>query len=71
MEPPTATMVICPAVSWWRRPNSGLLGAGFAGRVGMRARNLALVLVYQNLGAWRDMRSEKLAELRSAGHSLG
>lgn len=28
MEPPTATMVTCPAVSWWRRPDSGLLEAG-------------------------------------------
>ena len=23
MEPPTATIAICPAVSWWRRPSSG------------------------------------------------
>src|SRR2546426_1891700 len=23
IEPPTATMVICAALSWWRRPNSG------------------------------------------------
>jgi hypothetical protein len=22
MEPPTATMAICPAESWWRRPSS-------------------------------------------------
>jgi hypothetical protein len=44
MEPPTATMVICPAVSWWRRPDSGLAGSGFEGRVGMLACSLALVL---------------------------
>jgi hypothetical protein len=28
IEPPTATIVICPAVSWWRSPNSGLLLSG-------------------------------------------
>jgi hypothetical protein len=33
MEPPTATMVICPAVSWRRRPDSG-----FEDGAGMRAR---------------------------------
>src|ERR1700723_881118 len=27
IEPPTATIVICPAVSWRRRPDSGLDGA--------------------------------------------
>src|SRR5258708_38980027 len=26
MEPPTATMAICPAVSWWRRPSSWIAG---------------------------------------------
>src|SRR3981189_1366807 len=30
MEPPTATMVICPAVSWWRRPDSELADTGLA-----------------------------------------
>src|SRR6202043_2415064 len=27
MEPPTATMAICPAESWWRRPSSWMEGA--------------------------------------------
>src|SRR5579872_3370428 len=30
MEPPTATIAICPAVSWWRRPDS-LVGRGGLG----------------------------------------
>jgi hypothetical protein len=34
MEPPTATMVICPALSWRRRPDSGL---GVVG-IGIEAR---------------------------------
>src|ERR1035438_4200297 len=43
MEPPTATMVICPAVSWWRRPDSEssapcLPNSGFEEGTGMRAR---------------------------------
>jgi len=28
IEPPTATMVICPALSWWRSPDSGLFEVG-------------------------------------------
>src|SRR6266481_9707965 len=36
MEPPTATMVICPAVSWWRRPDSGFENSGFEDGAGMR-----------------------------------
>lgn len=31
MEPPTATMAICPAVSWWRRPDSFVGGGGSVG----------------------------------------
>src|SRR5579863_766923 len=45
MEPPTATIVICPAVSWWRRPDS----ANSEG-VGIRG----LVLVYQNARGYVD-----------------
>jgi hypothetical protein len=30
MDPPTATMVICPAVSWWRRPDSTFAEPEFA-----------------------------------------
>jgi hypothetical protein len=33
MEPPTATMAICPAESWWRRPSS--LACSEAGSEGM------------------------------------
>src|SRR5882672_9057842 len=34
MEPPTATMAICPAVSWWRSPSS-LRGSGEVAGEGM------------------------------------
>src|SRR5579864_9762781 len=39
MEPPTATMAICPAESWWRRPSSlmrTVLVCGGEGSKGMQ-----------------------------------
>src|SRR5271156_1389445 len=48
MEPPTATMVICPAVSWRRRPDSGFDEAGFDDGEGIRAR-----IRISEVGVWR------------------
>jgi hypothetical protein len=51
-------MVICPAVSWWRRPDSGFEKLGFdelglEELAGMKAR----IRISEEEGEWRGKRS--------------
>src|ERR1700686_3407968 len=59
MEPPTATIVICPAVSWRRRPDSA-----FEDEAGMRARTR--ISEAGGKGGGEKAEGCHVAELRSA-----